>query len=791
MEFAFKADESLPALDQDELNKIYDQERERTNQRIQRLRTEKKMAEKAVITPASMKLAVNKAIFKVQMEEAEKKDAMAKAAKEKKRKESNIKVLTGSLGLPTPKKPPSSASASTTASVPTGNGASRMAGIKPVNPFIPRSYAAAATASSTPARKTTEPMEVDLSKVKCEDAQNCWHVHAVSDVHEFVHFSHSAFIDLRTRFSDNIGEIVLGKTSQGDLPKEAASHSMEYIWKDRMAILRPYDPKFLDLYKAVLESTSTENEGVTRFFLARKPPSNRDVSNLPAIPKTEKILLRLHEIVGKNCSNFDIINYIQAKYMNLNGIGPSDWRVLEHEDAETPQDKWALYPSAKYGMAHLVAIEVKKNLYDLITKERKQEATKLNTTEKDFKLNRVPWFIHGVGEPLVCEPATFNANDGTYLPNDMQVENMRIKVTETQDVTEAVEDDEGNLTFKEVPVRSRAYTDRLFSNKRNAKGKFAESARKEDDEESDSDTEYEAHLTVPKPTGSIKAIKLQTALNQLQTAFAIRSIRTQVTKCTNPSCTSTNCYSPCSRFIGPEAQALGRRPEGVQARRQDEQGQAHQAGGQRQARQARQDRQGRQAHQARQAHQGRQQEGERLGRGGPKGKQTKEKMKCDLRLNCDLYFNRKFDIHCGNLINTRNFKSKASSRFQYAYRTLNQAHFARYPPHSSHLPRSTNGRKLTRNLRFRALHTQKELFMSSSSTIALPKANPHVYKGGLEFLISQLPVPKPRALNTIKGKSTKKASVGRKCINLRKEIICSNPLKLSTESPELFFLRQF
>ena len=107
------------------------------------------------------------------------------------------------------------------------------------------------------------------------------------------------------------------------------------------------------------------------------------------------------------------------------------------------------------------------------------------------------------------------------------------------------EDSLGNFSIREDKVETPSYTDRLYGinpprggfrgrgNRGRGRGRgayrpfqsYAEVAQKVRDD-------YEAEVTVPQPRGTINAINRQRAVNQLQVAMIVRTLRPQVTHAT-------------------------------------------------------------------------------------------------------------------------------------------------------------------------------------------------------------------------------------------------------------------
>ena len=95
----------------------------------------------------------------------------------------------------------------------------------------------------------------------------------------------------------------------------------------------------------------------------------------------------------------------------------------------------------------------------------------------------------------------------------------------------------------------------------------------EDDDEVKVVPTFEATLVVPKPQGTTKDIKAQTSLNQLQVAYTIREIRSQVMKNPSRSLLMQKANSSPLSHTGPEApQGEDQAREGRQPRQVQEQG---------------------------------------------------------------------------------------------------------------------------------------------------------------------------------------------------------------------------
>ena len=120
----------------------------------------------------------------------------------------------------------------------------------------------------------------------------------------------------------------------------------------------------------------------------------------------------------------------------------------------------------------------------------------------------------------------------------MQTYNMRVEVIESGDFRAVSEQANGTLKISDEQLRSRSYTDRLFSGK-SARGRFIQPQRRrwnkhKRSDQNDEDGEvqvvqsYEATIVGPQPKGTPKAIKAQRSLNQLEVAFNIPEIRMQV-----------------------------------------------------------------------------------------------------------------------------------------------------------------------------------------------------------------------------------------------------------------------
>ena len=529
--------ETLPPLGDDEIQAIYERNMRKAEEEIKsrQLQEQKRLdAAKGISPPTS----VVRAIFHLSMEQAKVKDEEEERKKKLERQKKNINLVCGSLNLPSP--------------------------VPPKNPFVGSStYASVASTSDNKTEVgPTASTPMDKKEVVTVEDVSSWHVYAESEEYENGQFSHSAYIDLKNNLKANIKSYI-NTISLNKLPISVAGHSFEYSFTNNMAVLTPNDPKHLSLYKAILESTTTEFKGVTGRYKAVKPEGEPETALTK--PNTEKLLLRLHDVVARNCTDSDIIACIKENYMQPNGIEDSDWRILEHKvkkDGKLRTVK-AIYPSGKYGLAHMVAVEAKAKLYDLVSSERSKEAERLGVTDKAFGKNLIPWAIHGFGEDLTAEPATFHPSDFTYIPNDQQPREMkRIKVLECDDEAAVSEDGNGNISIEEAPIRSMAYTDRLFKGK-DGKGKGfynAKGGKQSADSDSDQEeTSYEATVIVPRPRGSLRARKIQQALNNLQVAFTMRSIKTQVFNSANTMLGQIPNSNPLP-LLGTQQQARG---EGV------------------------------------------------------------------------------------------------------------------------------------------------------------------------------------------------------------------------------------
>ena len=59
-------------------------------------------------------------------------------------------------------------------------------------------------------------------------------------------------------------------------------------------------------------------------------------------------------MVTKSCSDDDdIVKFVNDNFLEPNGIEHSDWRVLEHKVGVDDKTVRAIYPSGRYGHAHL------------------------------------------------------------------------------------------------------------------------------------------------------------------------------------------------------------------------------------------------------------------------------------------------------------------------------------------------------------------------------------------------------------------------------------------------------
>ena len=198
---------------------------------------------------------------------------------------------------------------------------------------------------------------------------------------------------------------------------------------------------------------------------------------------------------------------------------------------------------------------------------------------------------------MTCELATYNRDDGSYLRKDLQVDFRRVHVTETDDLAALEEDDEGNLSIKEEPKRSLFYTDRLFSKhggklhdfprgrargrggwpRRGRGGRGGQRAPAGVHEQQEN-REYEEYITVPAPRGTDRAQRRQQAVNQLQIANLIRTLRPKVkTKVFKPIRCPPNPLSSLPSLLDHlrPGEGCGRNHQGQGGQeRREEQGQA-------------------------------------------------------------------------------------------------------------------------------------------------------------------------------------------------------------------------
>ena len=127
-----------------------------------------------------------------------------------------------------------------------------------------------------------------------------------------------------------------------------------------------------------MEAVFTEFKGVKRYYKAVAPTGKPEETLTN--PTTEKLLLRLNEVVAKNCSDDDIIEFIRSNYLIPNGVEDSEWKILEHkaqcEDGKFRMVK-AIYPSSRYVMAHMVALEIETKFYNMVSEPRRKEAERL------------------------------------------------------------------------------------------------------------------------------------------------------------------------------------------------------------------------------------------------------------------------------------------------------------------------------------------------------------------------------------------------------------------------------
>ena len=402
---------------------------------------------------------------------------------------------------------------------------------------------AKAMATSTPAakrdREEDEESQDDVEYLgdSTAEAALTWHVHAWTEEMPKKYFSPASFGDLDTLLSDAVEALAKGN----GLPKAARSYSFTYDPVDRKGILTLGDPEYMQVYKTLIESLSTSFRGTETIYRAWKPePAYK-------IPRKEKLLLRIYEYNKKSFTNKDIVTYVQRKYMDLNNISLDDWQPIVYW--VNGEQRTAIYRSESPGLPHVMAVEAKKDLQDALTEDRKAEAERLGTSVRDYVRNRVPWTLTGIGRDLTAEPATFNGRDLSYIPTDLlPIPFKRVKVMESDDKAAIEEEDDGNLSVQTESETVRSYTDRLFTQRgqrggrqnfrtRGGRGRgqgaFHQRPQAEEKED-ETGAEYEAKVTVPAPRGSEKARQRQRALNELQVAHIVRTLRPKVSSTIQP-----------------------------------------------------------------------------------------------------------------------------------------------------------------------------------------------------------------------------------------------------------------
>ena len=88
----------------------------------------------------------------------------------------------------------------------------------------------------------------------------------------------------------------------------------------------------------------------------------------------------MYEVIRKGCTEDEVIDYVQAQYLDLCDISPEDWSVVRY--GEHNEEK-AVYTSTNPGKPHFLVIEAKEPLLDIIQGDRKRECERLGVGFKD------------------------------------------------------------------------------------------------------------------------------------------------------------------------------------------------------------------------------------------------------------------------------------------------------------------------------------------------------------------------------------------------------------------------